>query len=109
MTANVSMASCTDTQPPVWFVKEMEKMTDVIQKMFAARLNQVDASIEKLQGGVQSNTKEWPNWSKSAQSCSRWLRAYTRTTMSWLRSTAGLRLNSERNSMTRRTARGGKI
>lgn len=47
--------SCLDTEPPVWFLREMEKMTDVIQKAFASRLNQVDASIEKVEGGLQSN------------------------------------------------------
>ena len=46
-----------DTQPPPWFLREMEKMTNVIQNAFAARLNQVDASIERLEGGQQANTE----------------------------------------------------
>ena len=53
--ANVSMAnikapqasSSLDTQPPVWFLREMEKMTEMIQNTFAARLNQIDVTIEK--------------------------------------------------------------
>ena len=44
-----------DTQPKPWFLREMEKLTNVIQNTFAARLNQVDASIEKLEGGQQAN------------------------------------------------------
>lgn len=35
----------------------MEEITNVIQNTFAARLNQVDASIEKLEGGLQANTE----------------------------------------------------
>lgn len=39
---------------PAWFVKEMEKFTASIQVMPAGQLEELDASVEKLERGLNS-------------------------------------------------------
>ena len=56
--SQANIDSFMDTQLPPWFLREMEKMMNVIQNTFAAHLNQVDTSIEKLEEGQQANTEK---------------------------------------------------
>ena len=55
--SQANIDSFMNTQPPPWFLREMEKMTNVIQSALAAYLNQMDISVEKLEGGQQANTE----------------------------------------------------
>ena len=117
VSANVSMAntkapqaspsSSLDTQPPVWFLREMEKITEVRQNTFAARLNQIDVSIEKLEGGLKCNTDRVTQLEQTCTELQQSLTSLHQDYDELAENHTRRRLNSGRSLTTRRIAKEG--